>query len=203
MIGLAGGIGAGKSHVAAELGRLGCVVIDSDALAKSAWVDPAVSPQLRKLVGPDAFDAAGNPDRRAIAKKLFADDAMRRQVEAIIHAVVEARRNAIMQSSPAARAFVFDSPLLFEAGLNKRCDAVIFVDTPDDVRARRVAGRGWSMDDLKKREAAQWPLEKKKSAATHSVSGVADATSLRGALAAILDELTNRPAAKPETQRSS
>jgi dephospho-CoA kinase len=78
--------------------------------------------------------------------------------------------------------------LLFEAGLDRECDAVIFVDVDREERLRRVrAGRGWDEPELKRREAAQIGLEEKKARSTHVVSNMGDLVGLQAELRQVLD----------------
>lgn len=165
VIGLAGGIGAGKSEVARVLARLGCAVEDSDALAREALNRPEVHARLRQWWGERVFGADGSVDRKAVAAIVFADPGERTRLEGLTHPLVRAARAERFRVAAAsgARALVIDAPLLFEAGSDAECDAVIFVDAPRDVRlARLKASRGWDEAELARREAAQWAVERKR-----------------------------------------
>ena len=171
ILGLAGGIGSGKSAVAQILGEMGFVVSDSDAGARSVLELPEIIDALVAAFGPGVLDAEGRPDRRAIADAVFGDDAMRRTLESIVHPKLHEARAGLVERArrEGAAGVVIDAPLLFEAGVDAECDAVIFVDTPRSERLRRVvAGRGWSEDELARREAAQMPLTEKR-ARSHAV----------------------------------
>jgi dephospho-CoA kinase len=164
IIGIVGGIGSGKSYVARLFGEEGCLVIDADALVREAYEDPAVRQRLRSWWGGDVFRADGTIDRRAIAGRVFVDDAERRRLEGLLHPWVNERRRQIMEAADAQTvAFVWDTPLLMETGLNRECDAVVFVDAPESERLRRVAAqRGWDEQELRRREKLQMPLDKKR-----------------------------------------
>ena len=183
LLGLTGAPGAGKSTVARELAALGCVVSDSDALARAAFDDPEVRTAVQGLFG--------TTDRRAIADIAFADPAARARLEGLIHPWIAARRDAAFAAAPAGtRALVIDAPLLLEAGLGAGCDRVIFVDCPLEIRQSRVrANRGWSAAELARREAAQWPLDRKRASAHHVVRNDGDPASLRAQVRAVLDEV--------------
>lgn len=167
VIGLVGGIGAGKSAVAAHLRRLGCVVCDSDALAREVLLDPGVRRELVRWWGSGIMNSDGLVDRRRVAAIVFERPEERLRLEALIHPLVERRREALFRDAPAStRALVIDAPLLLEAGLGERCDAILFVDAPEAMRRARVeATRGWDAAELARREAAQWPLDRKRAAA--------------------------------------
>ena len=147
VLGLAGGIGAGKSAVAAILRDLGCVVSDSDARAKALLDTPPVRDQIVAWWGPELLTPDARIDRVRLAAVVFADPDQRRRLEGLIHPLLKTERDAALARARAARApaFVIDAPLLFEAGLHRECDAVIFVDAPRELCLRRVAqSRGWS-----------------------------------------------------------
>jgi dephospho-CoA kinase len=194
ILGIAGSIGAGKSTVARLLGEMGCVVIDSDTQAKAAWSDPQIRPRLRaafERFAPDSADAVDGCDRKAIARAMFADAKLRAEVEAIIHPWVAQQRDAVMlqhANDPTVRAFVWDTPLLFEVGLNDACDAIVVVDAPRDMRLARVkASRGWDDGELARREASQWDVSRKLSQADWVVDGSKPIDAIRDELAAWLE----------------
>jgi len=168
IIGLTGTVGAGKSTVARILGDLGCVVSDSDALAREALDDESVLRRLRERWGDAIFDDDGRARRDAIAAVVFSDPAERQFLESIIHPWIEERRNIQFDAVPSnAPALVIDAPLLLEAGLDRHCDSIWVVDAPRELRqARVVESRGWDADELRRRESSQWPAERKRAAAT-------------------------------------
>src|SRR5438034_2598695 len=85
VIGIAGGIGSGKSFVARVFGQLGCYVIDSDRLVADAYRDPAVIERLRNWWGDEAVGADGSVDKPFIASKVFNNIADRQRLEQLIH----------------------------------------------------------------------------------------------------------------------
>ena len=77
-------------------------------------------------------------------------------------------------------AFVWDTPLLFEAGLAGECDYIVFIDVPEEIRLQRVVqSRGWDEGELKRREKLQWPLYKKRDISDYVLSNTADAALAR------------------------
>jgi len=179
IIGIAGGIGSGKSRVARLFEELGCAVIDSDAQVRAAYDRDDVRRTLRQWWGDAAFKPDGRLDRAAVARRVFADPEQRRRLESLIHPLVARARDAAMNlaaQDPQIVAFVWDTPLLFEAGLNTRCDAVVFVDAPPEVRLSRVRhSRGWDAAELARRENSQWPLDRKRELSDDVVTNTADA----------------------------
>lgn len=128
------------------------------------------------------FTPEGQVDRKAVGRIVFADSSEKKRLEDLIHPIVNARRERIMAENahdPRVTAFVWDVPLLFETGLDKACDAVVFVDTPLPVRQERVAGRGWGPEELARRENLQMPLDRKRLLSEYTISNVGPAEVVR------------------------
>jgi dephospho-CoA kinase len=191
VIGLAGGIGSGKSAVAEILADLGCVVAHSDEMARAALREPAIREQLVTWWGEGILDEGGEIDRSAVARIVFADPGQRRRLEALTHPWIESRRAEQFAAAPAdAPALVIDAPLLFEAGLEEQCDAVIFVDTERPVRlARLKAGRGWEEADLGRREDSQLPLDVKRSGADYVIQNDGNLSDLAAQVRLVLSQI--------------
>ncbi|MEY5032313.1 MAG: dephospho-CoA kinase [Planctomycetota bacterium] len=195
-IGIAGGIGSGKSTVARILARLGCEVCISDDTARAVLDAPEVRAAVIDRAGAGVRAPDGSVDRAALGRALFADPALRADVERIMHPRIEARRRAQFAAAPlSTRALIIDAPLLFEVGLERECDAVLFVDTPRDLRLARVrASRGWDDAELARREASQIPLEEKRRRSSDLVANTGDPAALEAAVAAALDAIIARTA---------
>ena len=157
MIGLTGGIGAGKSSVAARLAELGAMVIDSDRLARE--VVTAGTDGLTEVVeafGPEVLTEAGELDRAAVAHLVFADAERRRRLEEIIHPRVRARVVEIVAAAPRDSIVVNDVPLLVEAGMAKAYQLVIVVLASEETRIARLRrDRGMPEAEARARLSAQ------------------------------------------------
>src|SRR6185503_20242951 len=157
MVGLTGGIGAGKSAVAARLAELGALVVDSDVLAREV-VAPGTEglAEVVAAFGSGVLTATGELDRPAVARLVFDDEAARARLEGIIHPRVRARMASIVSAAPQDAIVVNDVPLLVEAGLSANYDVVVVVLSSESVRlARLTASRGMSEDEARARMAAQ------------------------------------------------
>ncbi len=169
VIGLIGGIGSGKSRVAAEFARRGAVIIAGDQLGHDALRQPAVKEQVVGRWGTTVLDESGDIDRRKLARIVFADAGELQALEGmtfpwIEQGITQGIRQA--QENPGVRLVVLDAAVLLEAGWNKNCDRLVYVDAPDAERLARVAAqRGWSAKEVEARTAAQLPLAKKRSRA--------------------------------------
>lgn len=194
VIGITGGIGAGKSAVAEALRALGCAISDSDAHARRVFGERDVQAAMRGRWGGRACaggDAAAAIDRAAVGHIVFSDPRERAWLESLIHPRIHALREAEFAAAPAGTpALVIDAPLLLESGLGGACDAIVFVDAPDALRMERVCRtRGWSEADWRRRESAQWPLDRKRQAADHVVRNDGDPESLRAQVRQVLDQV--------------
>lgn len=193
VIGLAGGVGSGKSTVARILAQQGCVVLDADALARAAMDRPDVKTTLRQWWGDQVVGLDGNVDRQAVGRRVFSDESERRRLEQLIHPFVHAERARLKADHLArgpVRAFVEDAPLLFETGMDQECDKVIFVDAPWPLRVERVRRtRGWDEAELVRREKNQWPLDIKRRRADYVVVNDTDAAQLEARIRDVLSEI--------------
>lgn len=192
VIGLTGGIGAGKSAVAQILAELGCVVSNSDADAREALRDREIRDTIVQWWGPGVLDDAGGEiDRSKLAAIVFADPAERKRLEGLTHPWIERRRRVRFANAPPdAPALVIDAPLLLEAGLDRLCDAIIHVEADRAVRlARLAASRRWEEAELARREKSQMPLDQKRLRADHVVDNNGDLSQLRAQVRHVLDTI--------------
>ncbi|MEM9883775.1 MAG: dephospho-CoA kinase [Planctomycetota bacterium] len=175
VIGLLGGPGSGKSFVAAAMADHGAAVIDADALARAALDRDGVRDVLAGWWGPGVIGGDGRVDRAAVAARVFENPAELARLESLVHPIVNRQREALRERhriDPAVRAIVEDCPLLLERGLERDCNVLVFVDTPAERRQRRVAeSRGWSAEDLARREKNQLPLDTKRGRADYVLDG--------------------------------
>jgi dephospho-CoA kinase len=179
IIGLVGGIGSGKSFVAQIFADEGCMVIDSDQAVGEAYQRTEVREKLRQWWGGQVLLPNGQVNRKEIASRIFNDEQQRRRLEALIHPIVAQLRDEQMQrgaKDASVRAYVWDTPLLLEAGLAGQCDAIVYVDAPEAERIERVRRtRGWDEAELHRREKLQMPLDKKLDMANDIVRNTAGA----------------------------
>ncbi len=171
VIGLTGGVGAGKSTVAEMFALLGAAIIDSDKLIHQQYADPQVVETLRQWWGDKVVSADQRIDRAAIAAIVFNDANALSRLQAMLYPKIEEKRRSLMadyRKDSMIAAIVLDSPKLFEAGLNKECDCIIFVETDESIRRMRTSQtRGWDSQELSKREKLLDPLDKKKTLADY------------------------------------
>lgn len=162
--GLTGGIGMGKSTTDKLLREQGIAVADTDLIARQIVEpgEPALS-EIRTLFGPDVLDSDGKLRRDELARRVFGDAIARKNLEDILHPriraiwqqQVEAWRN---EGRPAGVVVI---PLLFETDSAAQFDSIICVACSAATQRERLQARGWDADQIEKRIASQWPIERK------------------------------------------
>lgn len=159
-IGLTGGIGSGKSTVAAELVALGATLVDTDAIAHGlTGPGGAAMPALCEVFGAEVQNAQGALDRARMRALVFADPTAKRRLEAVLHPLIG--RLALEQAAAAPGCVVFDVPLLTEsAHWRARCDRILVVDCAEATQISRVVLRsGWEEAQVRHVIAQQAPRE--------------------------------------------
>jgi dephospho-CoA kinase len=191
-VGLTGGIASGKSTVAAMLVDLGAVLIDGDALARE--VVARGTPGLAQVVaefGEQILTPAGDLDRPALGRIVFADETARRRLEAITHPLIFERYAELEAAAPPDAVVVHDIPLLAESGRADTFDAVVVVDVPVEVQVERmVRDRGWTREEAESRIAAQASREDRLAIATHVIDNTGSLEDLEARVREVYAELT-------------
>jgi len=182
LIGLLGGIGAGKSTAAACFVRLGCGLIDADRLAHEVLQKPEIVQSVVERFGSGILSDSGLVDRKKLATVAFSSQTALDALTGIIHPPVLARCEKMLeqfQRDPTLTGIVLDMPLLVEVGWDKRCDALVFIDCRRPLRSRRI-GRQKQIDieQQKKRENFQISLDKKKKMANFIIDNNSDESEL-------------------------
>jgi dephospho-CoA kinase len=165
VIGLLGGMGCGKSRVAAEFARQGARVVNADQFGHEALRQPAIRDALVKRWGREILDESGEIVRGRVARIVFADETKRQTLETLVHPYIGQRiREEIdaAQADPSVRLVVLDAAIMLETGWDAMCDRLVYVHAPRDARLRRLADqRGWNAKEVDARENAQLSLTQK------------------------------------------
>lgn len=158
ILGLTGGIGAGKSFVGQMLVQSGLPLMDSDAVARGAYTDSEqVRQQVTALLGAEVYDPEGKPRYDVIARKVFAPSdegrSLLHDLEQIIHPYVSDRLETWAKEQQAPEGWVvLESAILWQSGFYRLCDAVVVVTAPEAVRVARVQERdGASLEQVQAR----------------------------------------------------
>jgi dephospho-CoA kinase len=198
LVGLTGGIGAGKSTVAERLRIRGAVIIDADEVAR-AVVEPG-EPAFDALVerfGSDIIGPDGRLDRAALAKRAFADDAARTALDEITHPAIATEFTRRMMRAPADAIVVCDVPLLVESdsAATRGYEAVIVVEAPRETRLERLGQRGVDRADAEARMAAQATDAQRREVATYVIDNAGDPATLDAQVDEVWADLERRRAA--------
>jgi dephospho-CoA kinase len=172
LVGLTGGIASGKSTVARFFGELGVPIVDADVVAREV-VMPGSEGLLEVVAafGPEALDASGALDRKALGVRVFSDEASRRRLEAILHPRIAARSAEKMAEIAGDAPYViYEAPLIVEHGLHHGMAALVVVAVDDETQLGRLMKRDdFNERDAKARIAAQLPLRDKIAAADYVI----------------------------------
>jgi dephospho-CoA kinase len=191
LVGLTGGLGAGKSTALEQCATLGAAVLSTDDVVHELYGTPFVTAAVRERLGDGVFDSGGRVDRRALGERVFAEPQERQWLEGLLWPLVAEQtgrwHDELEHHEPPPRAAVVETPLLFEAGGEGRFAATIVVVADDELRAARVAGRDQAA--LEQRERRQLSQEEKAARATYVVVNDGTVEDLRERLAAILETI--------------
>ena len=161
-IGLTGGIGSGKSTVAAMFAELGAVIIDADQISREI-VEPG-QPALAEIVrvfGPGVLREDGTLDRGELARIAFGDKEQTKRLNAIMHPRISAESAARITAAPEGALVIYDMPLLVETKQDSAVDHVIVVDVPVQTQRERAIARGMDPQDVDRRIEVQATREQR------------------------------------------
>ncbi|HAS36393.1 MAG TPA: dephospho-CoA kinase [Flavobacteriales bacterium] len=167
-IGLTGGIGSGKSTVARIFQSLGVPIFNADAAGRSILEEADTQMQLVNLFGPEVL-LKGKTQRSHIAQRVFGNANLLSELNSIVHPKVgEVFRQWINEQTTPY--ILKEAAIIFEVGTESSLDDVILVSAPEEIRIRRVMERdGVNRDQVEARMRNQWPEERKKELAAHSI----------------------------------
>jgi dephospho-CoA kinase len=162
IVGLTGGIGSGKSTVAKVFETLGVKIYNSDERAKELYFVPEVKLEIEKLLGKEAYINEKTLNKKYISEKIFSDNELLKQVNAIIHTEVKKDSDAFAKMHSNEKYIIKESALLVEAKLLASIDKLLVVTSNLNLRKQRVALRdGLSEEEINKRITQQVPDEEK------------------------------------------
>jgi dephospho-CoA kinase len=195
LVGLTGGLGAGKTTVARMLSQRGAMVVDADDLARKA-LEPGTRAyqEVCDLFGDEVLTPSGDLDRGAIAARVFSDEGKRRALESITHPEVFRLLADEVETLRGTDAIVvFDAPLLVETGFDRASDVVVVVTAQEEEQvARAVSDRGMTEREALGRLRAQVDPADREAAADIVISNDGDLEDLRRRVDEVWEELRRR-----------
>ena len=194
VIGILGGIGSGKSTIAAEFAKLGCKVIDADRIVHKLLEEIPVREKVAGLFGQSVLDSSGKINRKKLAEAVFADNQMLESLNRIIHPQVLQRTQELIRKfngQNQVKAIVLDMPLLVEVGWHKKCDKLIFVNCEKNLRLERAKKMGFDENQIKIRENFQISLDNKASLADNTIENNSDFSAIVRQVTEIFSYIVN------------
>lgn len=190
VVGLTGVIGTGKSTAASLLKKRGLAVIDMDALAKQSLGRKETQDDIRAAFG-DEYVKDGRVDVAGIRDLAFHRSEELRKLEAIVHPRVRGQVEKRMKTlqKRGVRAVVFDHPLLFETGFDRKVDRVVVVTADAKTIRKRLKKRGMEADDIERRLSFQIPLGQKVAKADHVINNNGTEAMLEKEIDLLLEKL--------------
>jgi len=191
ILGLLGGIGSGKSAVAADFESLGATYIDADRIAHRIIDAPPVRRTLSRWWGPGVL-RGGRVNRAEVARRAFASRGAASRLNALLHPRIERElKKEIARARRRGGVAVLEAALLLETGADRWCDALVFVDAPRAARIRRAARRGWTAAEWSRREKLQRPPARKRARADYVIDNGGTRAATRRQVETILQEIAS------------
>ena len=192
VIGIVGGIAAGKSFVTKEFIAQGAEHFNADKEAKELYNLPSVVSEIKKK-WPTVVDSKNVVDKSRLAQIVFSptEQGARElnELNALLHPILNGAFITWLKKRKDARLVILDAPLLLEAGMDSLIDYLVFVDADFDVRQKRAAERGWDPGEIVRREARQLPLCEKKERADFCVDSSSSSSDVKKQVAKIVETL--------------
>jgi dephospho-CoA kinase len=154
--------------------------------------------------GEQILQPSGEVDRQRLGRIVFADSAELAKLESLVFPWIERKiQEETMRANddPSCRFVVLDAAILLEKGWRRFCNKVVLVNVPLSIRLERVRARGWSADELARRERAQWPVEKKAEFADLQIENSGTMEETRRQVAQIVQYLFECYASETNTMR--
>lgn len=187
ILGVTGGFGCGKSSVLQFFRSRNWFVLDADAVCRKFYDDrnPTLLKCIRDHFGEEMFLPDGSVNRQKLAELLFNDSEKMKIITGVIYPLLQKEiKEAINWCRQQKRNAAFELPLLYECGYEKQFDAVLAIWCDPQLRKKRLAGRGFSPDEMARRDKMQLPPEEKLQRADFGVIN-------NGSLKNLQDQLTS------------
>ncbi|MBQ6615103.1 MAG: dephospho-CoA kinase [Thermoguttaceae bacterium] len=180
VIGIVGGIASGKSFYTDIFESQGAVTFKADEVAHDVLNERTIKEKIRQRWGEEIINDNGTVNRPKLAQIVFQgtedSDMERLYLESLIYPPLKKRFERFLDECESNDVYyiILDAALLLEANWDKMCDAIVFIDTPEEVRLERAkTTRGWTETEFRAREASQFSIKKKKKRCQFTLDGLA------------------------------
>lgn len=195
LVGLTGGLGSGKSHVAKALADKGARVVDADQLAREvvAVGTPALA-EIADTFGSGVLNSDGTLNRAALAAIVFADRTQLKTLEDITHPAIRdlAQQRIIEAERDGVEVFVYENSLLVQMGSASMFDLVVAVSAPREIRIQRAVSRGMDVQDATRRIDVQGDMQEMHAVTDWTIDNSGDLAHLNEQVEALWSHLTYR-----------
>jgi len=174
-VGLTGGIASGKSTIMRHFASLGCVTVDADAVVAKLYRPGNTGHEaIVRTYGSEVLLPNGEIDRKKLADIAFANAAEAQKLNALIHPIVIAEEERMMDAHDGDTIYIVEATLLLESGGRQRYDRIVVVDVPPDMQLERAVGRGMTREEAARRIAHQMPREERLRQADYVIDNSGD-----------------------------
>ena len=173
IVGITGGIGAGKSLVARYFGKRGAIIVDADKIGHRVLEMAVVKERLKAVFGGDILKRDGKVDRRRLGRRAFVNEDVYGELNRIVQPPLSTALHdeVAAATSSGAKVVVVEAPVLFEWGNIEAFDVIVVVDAAEGCRVERIVKQGrLSCEEIKTRMAFQLPAEYKREMADHVIA---------------------------------
>lgn len=164
VVGITGGIGSGKTTICNVFRTLGILVFEADAVARKLMdSNDAIKNALTELFGTEVYTLSGHLNRPKLAEAIFHNNALRLQVNELVHPVVRNEFYNFLEQNKPMPYVIYEAAILFEGGFHEKMDFFILITAPEEQRITRVMERnGLTEQAVRDRMKSQWTDEKKR-----------------------------------------
>ena len=194
IIGIVGGIASGKTSAAQIFEQSGAVVLSADEIGHRVLQEAGIRQAAVERWGSEILDSSGKIDRKRLATIVFQDEEDLVFLEKLTHQRIRDQISVALQNLAQnhTAAVILDAPLLLEAGWESLCDVIVFIESSLENREKRAADRGWTPEELARRESRQLSLQKKRASTSYTIHNDGSTDELEEEICRVWDSLQGK-----------
>jgi len=191
IIGIVGGIASGKTSAAQSFEQSGAVVLSADEIGHRVLQEAEIRQTAVERWGSKILDSSGQIDRKHLAAIVFENEEDLIFLEKLTHERIRNQISVALQqlAQNHTAIVILDAPLLLEAGWAPLCDAIVFIESSLENREKRAAERGWTPEELARRESRQLSLQKKRASTSYTIHNDGTTAELQEEICRVWDSL--------------
>ena len=194
IVGIVGGIASGKTSAAQIFEQSGAVVLNADEIGHRVLQEAEIRQAAVERWGSEILDSSGQIDRKRLAVIVFQSEEDLVFLEKLTHQRIREQISVALQnlSQNHTATVILDAPLLLEAGWESLCEAIVFIESSLENREKRAADRGWTPEELARRESRQLSLQKKRASTSYTIHNDGSTAELREEICRVWDSLQGK-----------